>query len=325
MIVRWRSLRRAQKRSLIREVHFAMGTLLDVALYHADREVGLKILREACREARRLEALLSYHLPTSELSRLNARAGHSPCEVSPELFRVLSTAHRWARRTHGAFDPTLGAVRDLWREAARRGGMPEEVQIQAVLRAGGWSKLRLIAPCQVELTAAGMALDLGGIGKGYAVDQMGFILRQHGVCHALINFGESSLLAIGPRPDGRAWPILVRNLDGTASGESIAIQDQGVSSSASFSQTLTLAGRSLSHVIDPRHGHPVEQPLAVTVLAPTATAAEALSTALLIWGSTGEAIPLLPAGVSAYHLKRAGELVLFRRTSGHATLRPIRL
>jgi thiamine biosynthesis lipoprotein len=203
--------------------------------------------------------------------------------------------------------------------------MPEELQVQAVLRTVGWSKLRLIPPCQVELTAAGMSLDLGGIGKGYAVDQMGCLLRQRGVCHALINFGESSLLAIGPMPDGREWPILVRNLNGTISGESIAIQDQSVSSSASFSQTFTVAGQSLSHVIDPRCGRPLEQPLAVTVLAPTATAAEALSTALLVWDSAGEAIPLLPPGVSAYQVIRAGELVPFRRASGDATLRPVRL
>ena len=325
MIARWRPFRRLPKPALIREVHYAMGTLLDVALYHTDREVGLKILREACREARRLEALLSYHLPTSELSRLNARAGQGPCDVSPELFGILSTAHWWAQRTHGAFDPTLGAVRNLWCEAARNGSMPEELPVQVVLCEGGWSNLRLIRPCQVELTAAGMSLDLGGIGKGYAVDQMGYFLRQRGVCHALINFGESSLLAIGPMPDGRAWPILVRNLDGTVSGESIAIQDQSVSSSASFSQTFTVAGQSLSHVIDPSRGRPLEQPLAVTVLAPTATAAEALSTALLVWDSAREAIPLLPRGVSAYQVTRAGKLVPFRRASSDATLRPVRL
>src|SRR5262245_14607222 len=157
MIWRWRPFRRLPKPALTREVHYAMGTLLDVRLYHADRDVGLKILREACQEARRLEALLSHHLPTSELSRLNARAGQGPCQVSPELFSALSTAHWWAQRTHGAFDPTLGAVRNLWREAARNGRMPEELQVRAVCREGGWSKLRLIPPCQVELTVGGMS------------------------------------------------------------------------------------------------------------------------------------------------------------------------
>jgi thiamine biosynthesis lipoprotein len=190
-MARRRPFRRLLKRSLIREVHYVMGTLLDVTLYHADREVGLKILRAACREARRLEALLSRHLPTSELSRLNARAGQGPCEVSPGLFNLLATACWWAQWTQGTFDPTLGAVHNLWREAAQSGSMPEEEQVWAVLRKGGWSKLRLISPCQVELACMGMSLDLGGIGKGSAVDQMGLLLRQHGVCHALINLGES--------------------------------------------------------------------------------------------------------------------------------------
>jgi thiamine biosynthesis lipoprotein len=325
MMTRWRPFRRLPKLCLVREVHYAMGTLLDVALYHADRIVGLAILREACREARRLETLLSRYLPTSELSHVNARAGQGVCDVSPEFFRVLSTAHRWAQWTHGAFDPTLGALHHLWREAARSGRLPEEPQVQASLREAGWSKLRLTPPCQVELTAAGMALDLGGIGKGYAVDRMGCLLRQRGVRHALINFGESSLSAIGPMPDGRAWPILVRNLDGAVGGEALAILDQGVSSSATLSQTLTVAGRSLSHVIDPRCGRPLDQPLAVTALAPTATAAEALSTALLVWHETGEAIPLLPPAVSAYQVTRAGALVPFRRDPSDATLWPVGL
>jgi thiamine biosynthesis lipoprotein ApbE len=126
-------------------------------------------------------------------------------------------------------------------------------------------------------------------------------------------------------PDGREWPILVRNLDGTVSDESIAIQDQGMSSSASFSQTFTLASQPLSHVIDPRLGCPLKHPLAVTVVAPTATAAEALSTALLVWAAAGEAVPLLPSGIFAYQMRGEGELSPLGRTSSHATLCSVRL
>jgi FAD:protein FMN transferase len=313
-----RFFRRLHDLTLVREVHYAMGTLLDVMLYHEEREVGLGLLREACRETHRLETLLSRHLPTSELSRLNARAGQGPGMVSVELFDLLAVARQWAEDTQGAFDPTVGAFLELWREAARRGDGPAAAHLQAARCQVGWSKLRLIPPCQVELTTAGMSLDLGGIGKGYAVDRMGALLRQHGVRHALINFGESSLMAIGPMPGGRPWPVLVRDLDRAVGVGALAIQDQAVGTSASFGQTFTLAGKLLSHILDPHHGRPLERPLAVTVVAPTATAVEALSTALVVLKAAGETVTTLPRKTSAYQVSRDGGLLPLGRTPDHA-------
>jgi FAD:protein FMN transferase len=316
-----RFFRRLHGLTLVRELHYAMGTLLDVMLYHAEREVGLGLLREACRETQRLNALLSRHLPTSELSGLNTRAGQGPCTVSPELFALLAVARQWAEETQGAFDPTVGGGLTLWHEAARREECPTAADLQAARCQAGWSKLRLTPPCQVELITTGMSLDLGGIGKGYAVDCMGTILRQSGIRHALINFGESSLLAIGPMPDGRPWPILVRALDSAVGVGWLAIQDQAVGTSASFGHTFTLAGKPLSHILDPRHGRPLEHPLAVTVVAPTATAAEALSTALLVLTVAGEPVTTLPCGTSAYQVNPDGGVIPLGRTLHHAELR----
>jgi thiamine biosynthesis lipoprotein len=318
MILRKPFVRGSSGLTLVREVHYAMGTLLDVTLYHQERDVGLSFLREACRETQRLETLLSRHLPTSELSRLNARAGQGPGMVSAELFELLAVARQWAEDTQGAFDPTVGACLKLWREAVRRGDGAAAAHLQAARGQAGWSKLRLIPPCQVELTTAGMSLDLGGIGKGYAVDCMGALLRRHGVRHALINFGESSLMAIGPMPGGRPWPVLVRALDRAVGVRALAIQDQAVGTSASFGQTFTVAGKPLSHILDPRHGRPLERPLAVTVVAPTATAAEALSTALVVLKAAGETVTTLPCKTSAYQVSCDGGLLRFGRTPDHA-------
>jgi FAD:protein FMN transferase len=322
---RWWSLRRGLGLTLVREVHYAMATLLDVQLYHKEPKAGLRLIRQACQEARRLEVLLSRHTPESELSRLNNHAGQGPIAVSPELFDLLQTAQHWAQWSRGAFDPTVGTLLHLWRRAGNRGQVPANDCIQAALQVSGWAKLRLIQPTLVELTKAGMQLDLGGIGKGYAVDRMGDLLRRHGVHHALINFGESSLLAIGTRPDERPWPIAIRGLGGAVSAAEIAIQDRAIGTSASFGQVFSLGGRPLSHVIDPRHGHPLQEPLAVTVVTPTATAGEALATALLVGLASGEALPPLPQGTCAYQMKREEGLVSLGRTSGDATLCPVRL
>jgi FAD:protein FMN transferase len=320
MRLSWWPRRWRRRLTLVREVHYAMGTVLDVRLYHQHTEVGLRLLRHACQEVRRLEALLSRHMPESELSRLNRRAGRGPMLISPELFDLLRATQHWAQWTRGAFDPTTGALSSLWRMASSCGQVPAHDRLQAARRAAGWEKLQLVPPRMAELTTAGMELDLGGIGKGFAVDRMGHFLRQHGVHHAFINFGESSLLAIGGMPDGRSWPVVVRTLDGGVSTCVIGLQDCAVSTSSSFGQAFFLDGHCLSHVLDPRHGHPLGHPLAVTVLAPTATAAEALSTALLVGIDTGEAIPPLPPGVLVYHMRSGGELIPLKRTSGDATL-----
>jgi thiamine biosynthesis lipoprotein len=317
--------RQDRGRPLLREVHYAMGTLLDIQLYHEQPTAGLRLLRQACQEARRLEALFSRHLPASELSRLNARAGRGAMMISPELFEVLRAAQAWAQWSHGAFDPTAGALLTVWRTAASRGQAPSAEHLQAARRATGWSKLRLLPPRGAALMAAGMQLDLGGIAKGYAVDRMGRFLRQQGVQHALINFGESSLLAIGARPDGRPWPIAVRTLGGRVGSAAMAVRDGAVSTSASFGRVMLMTGRPLSHVIDPRHGRPLQHPAAVTVIAPTATAGEALSTALLVWTAGGEVIPSLPPGVSAYQMQQWEAVVPLRKGSDDATLRHARL
>jgi FAD:protein FMN transferase len=322
---RWWSLRRGLGLTLVREVHYAMATLLDVQLYHKQPKAGLRLIRQACQEARRLEVLLSRHRPESELSRLNDHAGREPIPVSPELFDVLQAAQYWAQWSEGAFDPTVGTLLHLWRKACSRKQVPANDCIQAALQASGWAKLRLIQPTLVELTKAGMQLDLGGIGKGYAVDRMGDILRRHGVRHALINFGESSLLAIGTRPDGRSWPIAVRGIDGAVSTDEIAIHDRAIGTSTTFGQVFSLGGRPLSHVIDPRRGHPLKEPLAVTVVSHTATAGEALTTALLVRLAAGEVVPPLPQGICAYQMKRDEGLVSLGGTSGDATLCPVRL
>jgi FAD:protein FMN transferase len=320
MTPRWWPLRRRQRLTLIREVHYAMGTLLDIQLYHEFPDMGARLLRQACQEVRRLEALFSRHVPTSELSRLNRQAGRGPILIAPELFDLLRTARQWAQWSQGTFDPTIGTLSRLWQAAGTRGQGPAPDRLQAAQRAVGWPRLRLLPPHLAELTTAGMELDLGAIAKGYAVDRIGDLLRQHGIHHALINFGESSLLALGSMPDGRAWPMAVRRLDGGVSGNTFTIRDSAVSTSSSLGQACVLEGRTLGHVVDPHHGQPHERPLAVTVMAPTATAAEALSTALVVWTAAGEAIPPLPSGVSAYRVSAGGAFVPIERASAHATL-----
>lgn len=268
----------------IREVHYAMGTLLDIALFTKDQEEGKKVLRRCFQEARRLEALFSAYDEESGLSRLNRQAGLGPVEVEEDLFTILSVSLDLSQRTGGAFDPTIGPLLDLWQRAVEQGRSPERSALQKTLSLVGVSRIRLLPGRRVTLCEKGMRLDLGGIGKGYAVDQIIDGLKKEGIRKAFINFGLSSLSALGSPPGAEAWPILIRDFhDGGFAGR-LDLKNLALSASGTFGRSLDIGGKRYGHLIDPRSGFPLDRPAIGIALAPTATEAEALSSALLVLG-----------------------------------------
>jgi thiamine biosynthesis lipoprotein len=128
-----------------------------------------------------------------------------------------------------------------------------------------------------------MAIDLGGIGKGYALDRLTSLLRSQGLSQALLDFGQSSIWALGIPPDAEGWHLLVQQPDGETA-DLITLRDQALSVSGSLGQTFVVNGDRYGHVIDPRSGEPLRRDLLACVIAPSATQAEALSKALLILG-----------------------------------------
>jgi thiamine biosynthesis lipoprotein len=184
----------------LRALHYIMGTLLDCTLFDLPEARGRCLLSQGVHEARRLEQLLSLHNPDSALSQLNRQAGRGPVQVAPELWQLLCLCAALTRQTDGAFDVSAGSLTGHAHTALSR--MSYRVPRPAfALPADGW----------VEL-APGACLDLGGIGKGYAVDRLIELFQAAGASRVFINFGESSLYTLGAPPDAQGWPILVRGL-----------------------------------------------------------------------------------------------------------------
>lgn len=268
----------------LREVHYVMGTLLDMTLFHEDHEEGKRILRRCFQEARRLEALFSAYEEDSALSRLNRQAGLGPVEVEEELFTILSASLDLSRRTEGAFDITIGPLLDLWKRAAHQGRSPERPALQETLSLVGGAKVRLLPQRRVELCKRGMRLDLGGIGKGYTVDRIVKRLKEAGIGRAFLNFGLSSLSAFGSPPGDEAWPIWIKGPhDGEFAGV-LDLNDLALSASGTFGRSFKIGERRYGHLLDPRSGFLLDGPAGGIAIAPTATEAEALSSALLILG-----------------------------------------
>ncbi len=233
--------------------------------------------------ARHYDALFTTHADAGPLGKLNARAGQGIQSVPDEVVDVLKLARRYTALTRGAFDVTVRPLLYVWREAGNIGQPPSPVALTQALRLVGSDKLRFPAAGAVALPQHGMALDLGGIGKGYGLDRAVERLRGQGVTNALLNFGQSSLWALGRPPGTEGWRLALRRPNGGIAGF-VRLVDRALSVSASLGQSRSIAGKRYGHVIDPRTGRPVERDLMACVVAPGAAQAEALSTALLVLG-----------------------------------------
>jgi len=245
----------------LRAMHYVMGTLLDCTLFDLPEACGRELLHAGMSEVRRLERLLNVHDPDSALSQLNRQAGRGPVQVEAELWHLLAQCAALTQLTDGAFDVSAGS------------------EAFADLPSPAWQ----LGTNGIVEVAPGAQLDLGGIGKGYAVDRLVALWRTARVPRALINFGESSLYALGEAPEAQAWPILVRGLDAEEVLGVLWMQDCALSTSHSFGR-CSPAGAS--HIWDPLTGLPVAQPCLSTIVAPRASLAEALSTATLVRGTT---------------------------------------
>jgi thiamine biosynthesis lipoprotein len=249
-----------------------MGSLFRVVVYAGSAEQAQAGFRAAFDRAHALDAMLSGYRRDSELSRLSRSRR---ARVSPDLLAVLSAARRIAKETGGAFDPTVGPVVRLWREARRSHRLPARVAIDSARGRMGWRMIRIRGPI-VELSASDPLLDLGGIAKGYAADRMLAVLRKMGLPNALV--AASGDLALGePPPEEAGWRISLG-----ANNAVERLSRCGVSTSGDSEQFVVIDGVRYSHVIDPRTGWALRDSHPVTVIAPDATRADALATAFSV-------------------------------------------
>jgi thiamine biosynthesis lipoprotein len=262
----------------VREAHYVMGTFLEITVHAPSIAIGRSWLRRGVSEARRLDRELTSYDAESALSRLNHHAGNGVRRVPPDLFRVVTTSKRLSRATNGAFDVSVGPLVQLWKTAARDDRWPTSHELAASRSKVGYEKIRLRPPDGIELSD-GMSLELGGIGKGYAADRVAEMMRSLGAEAFLVSFGESSMVAVGTPPAKSGWPVWVRR---GREMEGPLFLRGGLSTSRSFGRSKRIAGRRVGHILDPRLGAPLCVDRQATVMAPTATEAEAWSKALLV-------------------------------------------
>lgn len=274
----------------------AMATRFELVL-HGEQEAALRAAgEEALDEIARLEDELSYFRATSQIFRLNQEAAHRPVRVASWLFRLLQQAQRLTRETEGIFDITVAPLMRCWGFYTREGRVPEPAALAEARACVGMNLVELNeTDGTVRFTREGVQFDLGSIGKGYAVECAGELLREAGVTSALLHGGTSTVLAMGAPPDTSGWKIAIDHPAGdnaairntTAPLATVTLRDESLSVSAVWGKSFTAADKSYGHVIDARTGQPTEGALLAAVVLPSATESDALSTMLLTLGPSG--------------------------------------
>ncbi len=243
---------------------------------------------EALQEIRRLEAQLSSYLPNSEVSRINRAACRRPVPVSRRVFQLIQHAAALSAHTQGAFDITVAPLMRCWGFVKGKGHWPDSAALSRARTVTGMEHLVLHEKQgALSFRKAGMSIDLGGIGKGYAIDEAALILRECGVNCALLHGGTSTITTIGAPPGAGSWrvalPVPGKLADHQAPPLAVVdLKDEALSVSAPWGKAFEKDGQTCGHVIDPRTGFPAEGAEMAAVVHESATTADALSTALLV-------------------------------------------
>lgn len=267
-----------------------MGCEFQVLMNAGQHADGTEAALEALDLVETLERQLSWFRDASELSCINRDAADDPCVVEARFFELLRESVSLHEQTRGAFDITAGPLWQLWGFHRREGELPADANVQQALESVGTRWISLDGRNRtIEFLRSGIEINLGAIGKGYALDRCAELLASRDIENYVIHGGQSSILARGSRSgtqDGeQGWTVALRHpLRREERLCEIRLRDRALGTSGSGNQFFHFGGQRYGHVLDPRTGWPAEGILSSTVLAPTAAQADALATAFFVMG-----------------------------------------
>ena len=258
-----------------------MGLPVRLVLHASDRQTAEAAARAAFTRIAGLDRMMSDYRPDSELRRIDSHAGNF-VPVTAELLAVISRALQISRATDGAFDPTIAPLVALWRESRSSRRLPEPSRLAAARALVGWQHVEVDAVrSAVRLTRPGMRLDLGGVAKGYILQEALRTLRNGRVSRALIAAGGD--IVVGDAPPGRAgWQVDVTGADANFTARASRLTNAALATSGSSVQFVEIDGVRYSHIVDPRTGLGVTTDRVAHVIAEDAAVADGLATALTI-------------------------------------------
>lgn len=260
---------------------FLMDTLVQMRAHGENAEAAVEASMERIRE---IENLMSKTIETSDIYQLNNNP-ETEIEIDQESMKVLEKAVDFAEITDGDFDPTIGALVELWGIGTENAAVPEEAEINDALANTGYEHL-ILKENSAEITKAGVRIDLGGIAKGYAAEEVKKVVQEYQIEHAFVNLG-GNVLVIGNKVDGSPWKIGIQD-PREGRGDVMAIVDavdKTIVTSGNYERYFEEDGKLYHHILDPRTGYPADNNLlSVTIISENSFDADALSTAVYVMG-----------------------------------------
>lgn len=310
----------AVRQNCISREFLGLGTINSIQIYGCFEN---HLLDEAVRRVSEIDDEMSAYNPESEIALLNREAGQNLVAVSEGTFFLLKLAKKIGKLSGGAFDITIRPLVELWGINRKPGFIPKQPEIDKARKLVNNTDLILDeAKYTAYLNKPGQAVDLGGIAKGYAADEVKHLLVEGGVKSALINLG-GNIVTIGSRPGGGPWRIGVQN-PASVRGEylgTLAVTDKTVVTSGSNEQFFVKDGSRYHHILDPRTGRPAQSGLlSVTVVGVSSEAADALTTAVLVLGIEKGMALLKAQSVEAVFATEDGNIYLTEGLVGQFTI-----
>ena len=282
-----------------------MGTLCEITLVDRSSTRRDQAFHDAFRLIEISEKSMSVFDPESDVTRINEHAFREPVHVAADVFFVIEKSIFFSQMTRGAFDITTLPLSELWGFSKHHTVVPPLDDIKTALSRVGYKNIKLGKDLKgkqfVELASAGVKIDLGGIAKGYICDLVVTSLIRNGIEHALVNIG-GTIYAFGKPMGRKQWNVGIRDPRDTKKiDQTVYLDESAIATSGDYEQFFMHEGKRYSHILNPKTGYPVEDVISVTVRAPSAMVADALSTGIFVLGIE-EGIRLADrlVGVEAY-------------------------
>ena len=269
-----------ENQSIFSDSFFAMGTRCDVVFTSIDSELADRIFQMVRNEIEELENRISRYIPQSPLSEINRTGKDIWIAVPDDLWDILTICFDFYQMSNGAFDVAATAVFDLWKD----GENPVQQEIDDAKKRSGFDKVEFDFENQkLKFQEDGIEFDLGGIGKGIALDTIKPILINEGIENGIVSFGESSILALGNHPNGEKWPLGIRNsYDVNEFVHLFYVSNETITTSGTIANTDAGEVVKRDHIISPATGFSVEEKRTISVKSESATMGEFISTTWLV-------------------------------------------
>ena len=287
----------------------AMGTVIEITLIVDDEEKANKAALQAFQEIKRIETLMSPWLDSSDVTRINRSAGKERVKISPETFEVIQKAQEISELSEGGFDITVGPLTELWR-GARKKEIPLSIEeVRGKLGLVNFKNIEMDQEGKVFLKKKDMAIDLGGIAKGYAVDRAFELLKSLGYKNLIVNAGGD--LRVGGTKNKQPWSIGIQNpRESQKILARISVSNMAVTTSGDYEKFFIYQGKRYHHIFDPKDGFPAEDCQSVTIVTKDCITADGLATAIFVLGAEkGYSLCQKLEGVDCLIVDKEGKII----------------